>query len=296
MDVIPNGKYKEFLIPIDILSSLQNGKFGDKEVHNIETSLSTTCLDQSHEDSDVELDFTFEYDIHARAEFDDKEYILSSKTASKFKHKYQIEGGPAPTNKLVPFSIYVPKILNASLDDIKIQPAELTNNCTRLALGSSRTGYERMTIEGSPKFCNGDEEDNSKCDVFQCELKTGFGIGDARKLRVTMNLGLAPDKTESFTGGKFSLATALRFKDDPNFEMARSSFIYQEFSVGKILEYWPIGVGILISLLIFITIVFIMYKKNVFSKLRFARKAMEAKDEQAQGQQGVEEQKALISQ
>ena len=175
--MILNGKYKEFLIPIDILSSLREGKFGDNDVHKIEVSLSTTCLDQSHQDSDVELDLTFGYDIHAKAEFDDKEFLLSSKTASKFKHKYLIEGGPAPTNKLEPFSIYVPKMLNASLDDIKIQPAELTNNCTRLTHGLNT----RFSKEDIPQFCKRDGGENSKCDVFQCELKSGFGVGDARK-------------------------------------------------------------------------------------------------------------------
>ena len=95
---------------------------------------------------------------------------------------------------------------------------------------------------------------HEKCVVFQCELKPGFGVVDAKTLRVTIDLNFASDERVGFSGGKTIMSTALKVKGSPNFQMARTTFVYQEFTVGNILEYWPIGVGIVISLVILIAI------------------------------------------
>ena len=296
MDVILDGQYKEFSIPIDILPSLKEGKFGKDSVHRIQTLLSTKCLNRGHENATLDLAFTFNYNINAKKIGEEKEYILS-KTSTKFKHTYEIEGGPAPTNVLVPIFIYVPKILNASQDDIKIQPSDVTNNCTLQSSDIAGRNYARLTVEGSPDFCKDIGEEDTQCDIFQCELKTGFGVADAKLLRVNVNLKFSSNGADGFEGGKIPISTALKVKDDPNSQIARSTFIKQEFTVGNLLEYWPIGVGILISFIILIAVCFIMYKKNVFSKLRFARNAMEAKDRQeAKEQQDINEEQAPMLQ
>ena len=259
---------------------MQQNKFGENAVHKLRTTLSTSCLQQGQVDSDIDLRFTFNYHITAKTISEEREYILRSKVATKFKHVYEIEGGPAPTNVLESFFIYVPKILNSSLSDIKIQPEGITDKCSlRIdagVLGSRK--YERFTKEGHPSFCEGIDSKDEKCAIFQCDLKPGFGVVDAKILRVTIDLSFVSDEKDNLRGGKHTMSTALKVKDSPNFQMARTTFVYQEFTVGNLLEYWPIGVGIVISLVILIAICYIMYKKNIFGKLRFARNVMESKE------------------
>ena len=298
LDVIPIGHYQEFLIPIDILQSLHQNLFGESAVHKLRTTLSTNCLQRGQENSELDFKFTFNYHITAKTISEEREYIMRSKTSTKFTHVYEIEGGPAPTNVLELFFLYVPKILNTSLSDIKIQPEGITNNCT-LIINSDTVGsrkYERFTQEGHPSFCESFGSKHEKCVVFQCELKPGFGVVDAKTLRVTIDLNFASDERDGFSGGKTTMSTALKVKGSPNFQMARTTFVYQEFTVGNILEYWPIGVGIVISLVILIAICYIMYKKNLFGKLRFARNAMESKEngEEKEQQKYDEQQEPML--
>ena len=298
MDVILNGRYKEFRIPIDILQSLQQNQFGENAVHKLRTTLSTSCLQQGQEDSDLDLIFTFDYHISAKTISEEREYIQRSKTATKFKHVYEVEGGPAPTNVLESFFIYVPKILSSSLSDIKIQPEGITNHCA-LSIDSEALEsrkYERFMQKGHPSFCEGTDSKDEKCAIFQCELKPGFGVVDARIIRVTIDLSFVSNEKDNFSGGKRTISTALKVKDSQNFQMARTTFVYQEVTVGNILEYWPIGVGIVISLVILIAICYIMYDKKLFGKLRFARNAMESKEneEEKEQQKNEEQQEPML--
>ena len=266
---------------------MQHNQFGKNAVHKLRTTLSTSCLQQGQEDFDIDLRFIFNYHITAKTITEEREYILRSKTATKFKHVYEVEGGPAPTNVLESFFIYVPKILNSSLGDIKIQPEGITNHCA-LSMDSGALGsrkYERFMKEGHPSFCEGIDSKDEKCAIFQCELKPGFGVANAKILRVTIDLSFVSDEKVKFSGGKRTMSTALKVKGSPNFQMARTIFVYQEFTVGNILEYWPIGVGIVISLMILIAICYIMHKKNLFGKLRFARNVMESKENEEEKEQ-----------
>ncbi len=103
-----------------------------------------------------------------------------------------------------------------------------------------------------------------------------------------------PDENTKNIGKKFWISTALKVEGNKKFVLTRTSFVGQHFTVEGLLEYWPIAVGMLIVLIIFIVVLYIMYKSNTFNKLRFTKNAMEAKAEKARTQTS-EEQTKLIS-
>ena len=222
----------------------------------------------------------------------EKEHILRDHKRTEFAHKYEIEGGPSPLDKVVPFFLYIPSSLATETKDIKIQPKDAVSACK---LQKSNDDLQvRIIKEGDPMSTCGGIAEGGTCTVFSCELKKGFGMGKHKKVSVTLKMKFTPDENTQKIGRKFWIDTALKVEGKEKFVLMRSSFVGQDFTVEGLLEYWPIAVGILIVLIIFITILYLMYKNNGFNKLRFARSLLEAKAEKERLQFG-EQQERLLS-
>ena len=291
MKFILNGSSIIIDLPIDITKTLKQKNYSQDRLF-ITTELPTTCLDQTDQTSKLDLDFEFSYDINAKIIGSEKEHILKDNRRTKFKHVYEIEGGPSPTDKVVPFFLYVPSNLNASTNDIEIKPKNVVPTCkTQQSIDGVQT---RITKEGDPMETCGGVAEGGTCTVFRCELKKGFGMGKDKKVSVTINMKFTPDENTKKIGRKFLITTALKVEENEKFVLTRSSFVAQDFTVEALLEYWPIAVGMLIVLIIFIVVLYIMYKSNSFNKLRFTKNAMEAKAEKERTQSD-EEQSKLIS-
>ena len=120
MQFILNGSSIIIDLPIDIIQTLKPNSFSQDSLF-ITAELPTTCLNQTKQTSKLDLDFEFSYNINPKMIGSEKEYILKDNRRTKFQHKYEIEGGPSPTDRNIPFFLYVPSSLNASTKDIEIK-------------------------------------------------------------------------------------------------------------------------------------------------------------------------------
>ena len=261
------------------MKSLIANKFQGKSP-TIKIALESDCLNERPKSSELELKFEFDYKITTKTNSREKEHIFDENEQMTIEHKFEIEGGPSPTDRQIPFFVYIPKSLNPSRKNIKVLPKHAVTNCTNLA--------GRIFKDGDPNVACGSDS----CEKFRCELKRGFGMGANKKAIVSVSWKFIPSVSIQNNGSKFWINTALKIDDNAKFVMARTSFVGQKFDIGGLMDYWYVGVGMFIALFIFIAFVYIMYKKNVFNKLRFAKNAMEKEEEKPKPPEGTEEEQS----
>ena len=123
---------------------------------------------------------------------------------------------------------------------------------------------------------SGDPEEicRTGCTLFTCTILQGLEKNKPVSALVKMEFG---PNTVGKTSNKFSITTALKINDT---YQTSTNTTFQKIVVivggsEAKFELWPVIVGILVGVLIFASIMYVIYRKGLLTKLRFAKNKMD---------------------
>ena len=229
---------------------------------------------------EAKIEQNFDYQISVKKpQKEERPTVLRKSQDYSFVHNYELQNdGPSPSNQIYEFSLYLPKIIVKDSSKVEklfdfIPDRNPNISCSKKEDGNSLTIPQIKSKKGfEPISCTGYD-----CIVYQCKIHERWAKGDSKSVRIKMELqsGLfVGTKSELQKFDHFSVWTAISFKaasSDKDYLAESTDFISNRSGnwQAKIVEYWPIAVGLFIGIVVLASVVYALFKAGALRKLRF---------------------------